>query len=179
MVPTVTKRQESTRRMFGSSTRRSQSQTAKSKKTGTGRHTQASQSKDGTEKTETLKYPTIFVCDQDTELIAREARQLLVYDEFRSLESNNNYMVTKKDKVLDEVNEMTARDDTATFRTKMNTLNFRSRKMLMWRFVLYVDFIDEPPSFLKDPNSIHYLHVKYFNRRTIFKLDSSVNRDLV
>jgi len=59
---------------------------------------------------------------------------------------------------------------------KINTLNYKCKKLLMWRFAIYLDFIEKPPKFMVQKDSIYYLHVKYFNRRTIFKLDNTLTR---
>lgn len=110
-----------------------------------------------------------------------EAKHFSTLDGFRGLESNNNCMITKKDRLTDdqEVEPHVAIDEDANFRTKMNSLNNRSKKMFMWRFMIFLDHVDDPPEWLTDPNAVHYLHIKYYNRRTIFKIDSSMTKEMI
>lgn len=56
-------------------------------------------------------------------------------------------MVTKKDKV-DDVEETNYIDPKAPFWYKITTLNFKIWKLKMWRFMIYCDFIDDPPKFM-------------------------------
>ncbi|CAI2386734.1 unnamed protein product [Moneuplotes crassus] len=99
--------------------------------------------------------------------------------DYRQLELNyyklyedNNYIVTKKDKLITDENEAYY---TNKAKNRVYMRPIKVEKYIRWKFLIYIDNLQGVPKSFLDPNAVHFLHLKYCNRRVIFKLDTAMN----
>lgn len=55
------------------------------------------------EEIERIEYPSLFLCNNCSFQVSTESKYFAIQDEFKGIELNNNYMVTKKDKFSGDV----------------------------------------------------------------------------